>query len=112
MKKFLASLLCVGMLSFNVSNVSAEKSDEVDQTQKVKLTEDQKEELDTLYQEMLKMKKQIIMKYEEYGVISKEAADKKVKWMENHYEKMKKNGFIPKKRHHQKKYGQDEKTAQ
>ncbi len=96
----------------NFTDVSAEPEKDMKQVQQVKLTEEQKSELDALYKEMLKTKKQIIMKYEDFGVLSSEKADKKMEWMEKHYEMMKENDFIPKKRHHHKKYGKDEKTAQ
>ncbi len=96
----------------NFTDVSADPEKDMKQVQQVKLTKEQKSELDSLYKEMLKTKKQIIMKYEEFGVISSEKADKKMEWMEKHYDMMKENDFIPKKLHHHKKYGKDEKTAQ
>jgi len=108
----LAAVFSLSVCSMNFTDVSAEPEKDMKQVQQVKLTEEQKSELDALYKEMLKTKKQIIMKYEDFGVLSSEKADKKMEWMEKHYEMMKENDFIPKKRHHHKKYGKDEKTAQ
>ncbi len=110
MKIGLTFLVSLSVCGLNALDVSAQP--EQDTVKKVELNEDQKNELDKLYKEMMKTKKQIIMKYEEFGVISSEKADKKMEWMEKHYKMMKENDFIPKKRHHHKKYGKDEKTAQ
>lgn len=105
-------LFSASIFSVNFIGVSAEPDADTKKAEKVELTKEQKNELDTLYKDMLKKKKQIIMKYEEFGVISTEKAEKKMEWMEKHYHMMKDNDFIPKKRNHHKKYGKDEKTAQ
>ncbi|MFS0824314.1 DUF2680 domain-containing protein [Bacillus sp. 1P02SD] len=85
------------------ANAEVEKSEE---RPKVELTDQQKQELDKLYLELLETKKSIIDKYVEYGVLPKEKADKKLKWLDEHYQKIKEHGYIP--MHHYKKHHDDE----
>lgn len=75
---------------------------------KVELTDKQKQELDELYLELLETKKEIINKYVEYGVLPKEKADKKLNWLDEHYQKIKEHGYIPMHHHHKKHKDNDE----
>ena len=61
----------------------------------VQLTEAQKNELSALHKDILEKKKQLISKYVEFGVISREKGDKIISHMEKRYSKLEKNGFVP-----------------
>ncbi|MDR4887193.1 DUF2680 domain-containing protein [Fredinandcohnia sp. QZ13] len=100
----LVLLLSFFLLGGIQANAEMEKNEE---RPKVELTDQQKQELDKLYLELLETKKAIINKYVEYGVLSKEKADKKLNWLEDHYQKIKEHGYIP--MHHHKKH-RDEDT--
>jgi len=89
-------LFSASIFSMSFTGVLAEPDADTEKAEKVELTKEQKSELDTLYKDMLKTKKQIIMKYEKFGVISTEKAEKKMEWMEKHYRMIKDNDFIPK----------------
>ncbi|WP_158176421.1 DUF2680 domain-containing protein [Heyndrickxia camelliae] len=62
------------------------------QKQVVKLTKQQKEELTKIHLDLLTKRKQLIMKYVEYGVIPKEKGDKMLKGINEHYQDIKENG--------------------
>ncbi|MBB6214436.1 uncharacterized protein YlaN (UPF0358 family) [Anaerosolibacter carboniphilus] len=62
----------------------------------VQLTEAQKKELATLQKEILMKRKEVISKYVEYGVMTEEKGKKIISRLEKHYEKLEKNGFVPK----------------
>ncbi|MCM3771309.1 MULTISPECIES: YckD family protein [Priestia] len=70
------------------------------ETKDVQLTSQQKQELSVLYKEMLEKKKEILSKYVEYGVLSKTESQKISSHMENRYQHMEQNGFIPKRHCH------------
>ncbi|MGI6226864.1 MAG: YckD family protein, partial [Peptococcales bacterium] len=59
------------------------------------LTDAQKKELATLQKEILEKKKEVISKYVEYGVMSKEKGDKIISRLEKRYERLEQNGFVP-----------------
>lgn len=61
----------------------------------VQLTETQKKELAALHKEILGKKKELISKYVEYGVMSKEKGEKITSRLEKRYERLEQNGFIP-----------------
>lgn len=106
MKKFTMSVFALLLSIFLVGGVQV--AAEMDgEKPKVELTEKQKQELDELYQELLKTKKEIINKYIEFGVLTKEKGDKKLNWLDEHYQKIKEHGYIPK--HHHKKHKDDDK---
>ncbi|SHN18443.1 DUF2680 domain-containing protein [Gracilibacillus kekensis] len=96
-------LLVIGitlMLSVGAINtVYAEKSDEVT------LTEAQVEEMKILQQQALENEISIISKYVEYGVFSKEKGDKIIQHIEERYQTLEENNFIPKwdRKHHKKR---------
>ncbi|THE11066.1 DUF2680 domain-containing protein [Bacillus timonensis] len=96
-------LLSFFLLGGFQADAEVEKSEE---RPKVELTDQQKKELDQLYLELLETKKSIINKYVEYGVLPKEKADKKLKWLDEHYQKIKEHGYIP--MYHHKKHHDDE----
>jgi hypothetical protein len=62
----------------------------------VKLTEEQKAELDVLYLDLITKRKEIINKYVEYGVMTKEKANQKNQHMDDFYNKLKEDDYIPK----------------
>lgn len=64
----------------------------------VKLTDVQKKEIKQLFDKKIELQKQIVQKYVDFGVISKEQANKKLQYMEKKQQYMEKNGYIPKAR--------------
>ena len=63
--------------------------------QAIVLTDQQKQELAMIYQEMFNKKRQLIEKYAEFGVVSKEQATKWTARLNEHYLKLEQNGFVP-----------------
>lgn len=61
----------------------------------VKLTTEQQEEMKSLQQNALNQKKEIINKYVEYGVYSKEKGQKIIIHLEERYKKLEQSGFVP-----------------
>ncbi|WP_157256144.1 DUF2680 domain-containing protein [Bacillus timonensis] len=107
MKRIIQSGIILMLSFFLLGGIqaSAEMGKDVE-SPKVELTDKQKQELDKLYLDLLKTKKEILNKYVEFGVLSKEKADKKRNWLDEHYEKVKEHGYIPLHRH--KKHKDDE----
>lgn len=89
---FVFSLCLIGG---NHAGAEPNQSPDKDDAQKVELTEKQKAELDTLYNDLFAKKKQVIDKYVEFGVFSKEMGEKKKAWMDKRYSNLKENGYIP-----------------
>ena len=98
-------VLFLSFMFVGVLPASAEMGNN-DQKPEVELTDQQKQELDKLYLDLLETKKEIINKYVEYGVLTKEKADKKLNWLDEHYQKIKEHGYIPK--HHHNKHKDDD----
>lgn len=82
-------LMTVGLMGLTSMEAKA------DMPTDVKLTSKQQEEMKALQQEALKQKKEIINKYVEYGVFSKEKGQKIITHLEQRYIKMEQNGFVP-----------------
>lgn len=96
MKKWLHITMAavLSMLMFSVVPVQAEDTGQSGK-EKVQLTEQQKQELSKLQNDVLKKKKALIEKYVAYGVIPKEKGEKIISHMEKHTKMMKENGFQP-----------------
>lgn len=60
------------------------------------LTEEQKQEMGMLHKEMLELKKEVVEKYVEYGILSELQGKKMRSYFEKRYKKLEQNGFIPK----------------
>lgn len=97
------TLLLLSALVFNtqaahaiLNDTQEEQHGETNEAIKnVKLTKEQQEELAGLSQEILMKKKELVSKYVEFGVLSEEKGEKVIKKMEEHYQKLESNGFIP-----------------
>ncbi|OIU71453.1 YckD family protein [Rossellomorea aquimaris] len=100
MKKTLLTLFTVCLLSFGFNGYAAAEGQQA-APQKVNLTEAQKQELDKLHQQLFNSKKELITKYVEYGVFTKEQGDLMLKKMEERYMKLKENGYMMRWHHHQ-----------
>ncbi|MGP4072713.1 YckD family protein [Piscibacillus sp. B03] len=106
MKKLWLSLITVTVLAIGLFGVA---SAEPESTENVELTDDQKEEMASLQKEVLEKEKQVIQKYVEYGVISKDKGDKVISHLEKHFEKLEANGYVPMwDKKHKKTHGDDE----
>lgn len=106
MRKLLLSLLAAALLIFSVgstASVYAKGTTPQKGKTNIQLTEIQKKELSGLHKQILQKRKQVIMKYVQYGVLPKEKGEKIIAHMENHYSQMERRGFIPK-RHFKKKH--------
>ncbi|MGF7535950.1 YckD family protein [Bacillus mexicanus] len=62
----------------------------------VTLTDQQKKEIEQLEAEILKKRKNVISKYVQYGVLPKERGERIKDHMDQHFDMMKQNGFVPK----------------
>lgn len=93
LKKMKAILIFPLLVMLLALPVHAEPMSHTDQQkQAVKLTTQQKAELTKIHLDLLTKKKQLIMKYVEYGVIPKEKGDKMLKGLNEHYQDIKENG--------------------
>ncbi|KPU43739.1 hypothetical protein OXPF_25990 [Oxobacter pfennigii] len=75
--------------------------------QQVKLTDAQKNELKAISEKMYELKKEMIKKYSEFGIITKEQAEKKLKRLEEIQKKIEENGYMPMQHKNMKKYDKD-----
>ncbi|MDD9786392.1 YckD family protein [Priestia megaterium] len=98
MRKIMISA-AAAFLFMSATPVLAENNPQPE-TKDVQLTSQQKQELSVLYKEMLAKKKEILSKYVEYGVLSKKESQNISSHMENRYQYMEKNGFVPKRHCH------------
>ncbi|MBM7570692.1 YckD family protein [Aquibacillus albus] len=112
MKKYFHStfiaLLTLAFLIAIPSFAFAEEQEEMPQYKDVKLTEEQLKELKVLYEDVINKRKGIINKYVEFGVLTKEDGEQMKKHLDKFFEKMEKDGYIPKwdKKHHHKHKGE------
>jgi len=96
-----AVLLSIGTIGTITSEAGAESPADV------KLTQEQQTEMSILQKDALNQKIAIINKYIEYGVFTEEKGQKIISHLEERYNKLEQNGFIPKwdkahKNHHNK----------
>lgn len=76
-------------------------------THQVKLTTEQQKQIEVLEQQILSKRKEVIEKYVQYGVLTKEQGTHITKRMDEHYNHLKNNGFVPllkKPQHHHHKF--------
>ncbi|MFD2639538.1 YckD family protein [Piscibacillus salipiscarius] len=92
MKKLWFSVLTVAVIAIGVFGVVSAEPDPVEKSE---LTEEQQEEMASLQNEVLEKEKEIIQKYVDFGVISKEKGDHVISYLVKHYEKLEANGFVP-----------------
>ena len=96
MKKSIFTSLTLVVLLFGfliLPTAYAEQNKPAEPAKQVQLTEDQKAELANIYKDILDEKKELIQKYMEFGVISKEKGDQVIKRLEEHFKMMEQNGF-------------------
>lgn len=83
-------MFSVGLIGGTLQKVSAEETPEIT------LTEEQKHEIAILQREIIDQKKEMVEKYVEYGIFTNAQGQKMISYLEKRYEKLEKNGFIPK----------------
>lgn len=94
-KKIFTSLSLVLLLfGFFILPAYAEQPKPIEQVKQVQLTESQKAELAEIYKDILDERKELIQKYVEFGVISKEKGNEMIKRFEEHFKIMEQNGFM------------------
>ncbi|WP_138420335.1 YckD family protein [Aquibacillus sediminis] len=101
MRNLIKTLLTVALMATVVGVGSMQVNAEEEQDHKsyfndVELTEQQKTELEALYQDVINRRKGIINKYEEFGVIDEDKAEKMKAHLDEFYEKLKEDEFVPK----------------
>lgn len=95
MKK-LVSIIIMAVLFLGFINSPIQAQSTPGQSkQQIELTEKQVIEVKKLYQKLFETKKELINKYIEYGVLSKEEGDLILTKMEEHFKKMNVKGYIP-----------------
>lgn len=98
MRKLILGFIAAAFLIFTTGSITDVQAKGTTQPKsKIQLTETQKQELSALHKQILQKRKQVIMKYVQYGVLPKEKGEKIIAHMENHYLQMERRGFIPKK---------------
>ncbi len=103
MKKMVISWTVVMLLSMGaVQNTFAHMEDEG--INQVELTEEQKQEISELVNDIMEKKKELINKYVEFGVISEEKGERIISKFDQHYNKLEENGFVPNWDKHKEKY--------
>jgi len=98
MRNMMMSLLAVAVMTLSFGGPAFANSGTAKgkmEKSKVHLTQKQQKELSSLHKKMLKNKKEIISKYVEYGVMSKEKGEKIKGHMEHRFQMMERNGFVP-----------------
>ena len=80
------------------ASVYAEPVTSLDSTKA--LTSDQKAQLETLYTQLFEKREEIINKYVEFGVLTREKGDKKIEQLKKYHSKLKENGYLPKHKKH------------
>ncbi|WP_209122156.1 YckD family protein [Alkalihalobacillus sp. BA299] len=90
------SALFLSMASLSPISVQAEFDEKQAEMQNVELTQEQKDEISVLHKDVLEKKKEVILKYVEYGVFSEEKGNEIISKFEKRYAKLEENGFIPK----------------
>lgn len=93
-KYFLTIMAFFLILSLGMQPTYAQEANQLQPQQKVELTDQQKDELSTLYQDLFAKRKEIINKKVEFGMISKEMGDKMISKMDEHFEMLKQNNFM------------------
>jgi hypothetical protein len=63
--------------------------------EKPQLTSDQTKEIKALYDQIFVLKKQLVEKYQAYGVIDKEKAQKMIDFMAKKKDRLEKSGYMP-----------------
>ncbi|WP_051348621.1 DUF2680 domain-containing protein [Peribacillus kribbensis] len=108
LRKFLLSITGVILLSFSAGSMTMAESQGTEAA-KPELSQAQKDELAGIQKSILQQKKQLIKKYVEYGIISKEKGDRILARFEEHSKWLEKNGYAPHffherhgRRHHEK----------
>lgn len=87
MKRLVSLMLMVTLLSLPTLVLAEE--------QQKKLTPDQQQELNEIRSQIFELKKQMIEKHVEFGIIDREKADSWLKKMEKAFQRHKDLGYIP-----------------
>lgn len=97
MRKLCLSFIVIMILGVAVSNTALSHYHDFDEenVNKVELTEAQQQEIAVLAKSIMEQKKELMNKYAEFGVISKEKAEKINAKFDKHYKKLEENGFVP-----------------
>lgn len=66
-----------------------------DSKDRASLSEQQQQVIEDLSRDILAKRKEMLMRYVEYGVLDEERAAKIARHMDKHYDKLRQNGYIP-----------------
>jgi len=93
---FIMGLFIMMFATLSIPNIAHGNEVTVDNAQAtIKLTKEQQKELADLHKEVLEKRKQIVSKYVEYGVMTKERSEALISQFEEHYKALEKNQFYP-----------------
>ncbi|MDV2581815.1 YckD family protein [Alkalibacillus haloalkaliphilus] len=98
-------LMTVGLLTTPAGAEESEVNDDVE------LTEEQRAEMEALHHNAFDQHKVIIEKYVEYGVFTDEKGEKMKSYLDERFEKLKENDFIPKMDHNHHKKKKDDNNS-
>lgn len=90
-----AALVLVVAASLVVSAAPGQTPPFGPQRPAVTLTEDQKQELTPLFDQLLETRKQIMQKYVDYGYLTQEQADQRYAWMKERMTQGLQKGYAP-----------------
>lgn len=94
-KQIVTCLTAVALLfGLFITPTYAEQNKPLEQEKQIQLTESQKAELSEIYQDIMEEKKELIQKYVEFGVLSKEKGNQMTQKLEKRYKMAEKNGFM------------------
>ncbi|KAA0545291.1 DUF2680 domain-containing protein [Bacillus sp. BGMRC 2118] len=96
MKKFMTIVAMMLVAVTITCSTATANTNPKEQAPKVTLTAEQKEELAKLHQDVYEKKKEVVLKYVEYGVFSEEKGNMILEKMELHMKELEENNYIPK----------------
>ncbi|MGE6631980.1 YckD family protein [Bacillus sp. NPDC077027] len=90
-------LMMITLFSLAVTPIHAEtpQMEKRPVTHQVKLPTEQQKQIEMLEQQILTKRKEVIQKYVQYGVLTKGQGVHITKRMDEHYNQLKNNGFVP-----------------
>lgn len=94
----ISSLLFMGGSStavFAITGDNTASSAIVQDEKKISLTDAQKKELKQLFDKKFDVEKQLVQKYVDFGVLTREQADRRLKKIQDMQDKLEENGYAP-----------------
>lgn len=94
LRVIMVSILVIGLMMIaGTMSIQATGNSLINEKEPVKLTDSQKSELTAIHKEVFEKKKELVNKYIEFGLISKEKGEKIISKMEKHLENLDEKGL-------------------